>query len=146
MGVEKMTGTYATTLSKLTYSVSNKSESAKQNKKLSESRLGMCAIKTLSTEIEVEINQQEFEQGRSCRFEINDHYSCEGCAKQKPINRLQCQLCKGLGYIQGKRTEDVLLPAGLVSGQRVVYKGLGRHDSRTGAANDLVIIVKVATN
>jgi len=141
-----MSGQNATALGKLTYSVSNKSESSKQKNKLSESRLGMCAVKALSTEIDVEINQQESEEGRRCRFEINDHRSCEGCAKEKPINRLQCQLCKGFGYIQVKRTEDILLPAGLLTGQRVVYKGLGRHDSRTGAATDLVIIVRITSN
>ena len=114
------------------------------NKSLSASRLAMRAIKALPVEIEIEITAQEAEFGTNRSVEINDSHSCAFCTNLKPINRLQCANCKGFGYVQTKRTVEISLSAGLQSGQKITYEGLGRYDFRSNKNSDLIVVIKAA--
>jgi molecular chaperone DnaJ len=115
------------------------------NKMLSQSRLHMAAIQTLPTLIQIELTPKEAAWGTSRVFKIEDPIACLDCIHLKPINRMQCTNCKGLGYHNIKRQVSVILPAGLKSGQEISYPELGRCDLRSGKNSDLIIKIKIGS-
>lgn len=119
-------------------------ELSQANKMFCDSRLGMKAIKALPMEMEVEITLLEAKQGTKRKLDIFDDQCCVECVNLKPINRLQCEKCKGVGYIQVKRQVEINLSAGLLPDQKITFEGLGRYDFRSGKNNDLVVKIKIS--
>lgn len=117
---------------------------APANKKLSESRLRLAAIVALPTNVETEITLKEACKGTTRSFVIKDQTACTSCINAKPINRLHCPECKGLGYTLNERQVEVSLDAGLSTGQEVRYPGLGANDIRSGKNGDLTVKIKVS--
>ncbi len=113
------------------------------NKKLSQSRLHMAAIQTLPTLMQVELTPKEAASGATRTFRINDPVPCLECVHLRPIYRMQCGACKGLGYINTDREVIVNLPAGVTSGQELSFPELGRCDLRTGKKTELVVKAKI---
>ncbi len=113
------------------------------NKKLSESRLRLAAIQAFSTTVEAEVTLKEAIQGTSRSFVIFDQAPCINCAELKPINRLQCEACKGLGYQKVERQAEVKLPPGLLNNQEIRHPALGGCDIRSGKNGDLIVKIKI---
>ena len=113
------------------------------NKKLSESRLRMAAIQTPPTFVEAEITLKEAVCGTNRNFKINDQLSCTNCVNEKPINRLHCPECKGLGYSLAEREITVDLAAGLLPDQEITLTGSGALDYRSGKNGDLIVKIKL---
>jgi DnaJ-class molecular chaperone len=116
---------------------------APANKKLSESRLRLAAIQALPTVVEAEITLKEAVKGTNRSFTVNDQTPCLNCINLKPVNRLQCSECKGLGCQQVERQIDIVLPAGTLPGSETRHSGLGASDIRSGKNGDLLVRVKL---
>jgi DnaJ-class molecular chaperone len=114
------------------------------NKKLSESRLRLAAIVALPTSVETEITLKEALNGTTRSFVMKDQIACTSCVNSKPINRLHCPECKGLGYTLSERQIEVPLEAGLSTGQEVRYPTLGALDVRSGKNGDLIVKIKMS--
>ena len=117
---------------------------APANKKLSESRLRLAAIQALPTVVETEITLKEAIRGTSRTFTVKDQTICLNCVNLKPVNRLQCTECKGVGYQQVERKVETSLAPGLLVGEDIRLPDLGAADIRSGKNGDLVIKIKIA--
>jgi curved DNA-binding protein len=100
-------------------------------------------IQALSLEIVAEVTIREAAKGIRRVFEISDPTPCEDCAGMKPVTRMQCGTCKGVGYFHVERNEEIDLPPGLYDGLEIRKPELGRYDLRAGRCGDLVIKIKV---
>jgi len=114
------------------------------NKKLSESRLRLATIQALPTEVEAQISLADAVRGVTCTLTINDPVPCEECARLKPINRLQCQNCKGVTHTFVDRKIDVNLQPGLLPGDEIRFAELGRYNIASGKRSDLVVKIAIA--
>jgi curved DNA-binding protein len=113
------------------------------NKKLSESKLRLAAIQALPTEVDADISLKEALRGATCTITINDPVACAECAKLKPINRMQCQNCKGVTYVFVDRKVEITLPPGLVPGQEIRFPELGRYNLTSGKNSELVVKINI---
>ncbi len=113
------------------------------NKKLSESRLRLATIQSLATLVEAEVTLKEAMKGAARTFTIADQIACTNCVNLKPVNRLQCQNCKGLGYQKAERQVEITLQPGLLEGQEIRYSSMGAADIRSGKNGDLIVKIKI---
>jgi DnaJ-class molecular chaperone len=100
-------------------------------------------IQALAYEVQAEVSLKEAIKGTRFSFTIGDPTPCEDCAGMKPVNRMQCQTCRGLGYFNVNREEEVVLPANMYNGMEIRKPELGRYDLRACRNGDLIIKVKV---
>jgi curved DNA-binding protein len=100
-------------------------------------------IQALSLELVTEVTIKEAAKGTRRVFDISDPTPCEDCAGMKPVTRMQCSTCRGLGYFHVERKEEIELPPGLYDGLEIRKPELGRYDLRAGRYGDLVIKIKV---
>ena len=100
-------------------------------------------IQALSLEITTDITLKEAMKGAKRDFDISDPTPCHDCAGMKPVTRMQCGTCRGLGYFNVDRKEEIDLPPGLYDGMEIRKPDLGRFDMRAGKHGDLVIKVRV---
>jgi DnaJ-class molecular chaperone len=113
------------------------------NKKLSESRLRLATIQALPTEVEAQISLGDAVRGVTCTLTINDPVPCDECAHLKPINRMQCQKCKGVTHTFVDRKVDVTLQPGLLPGDEIRFDELGRYNIASGKRSDLVVKIVI---
>jgi DnaJ-class molecular chaperone len=97
-----------------------------------------------SLEIELTVNLREAVKGCPRELVITDNIACQDCAGLKPVMRMQCQNCHGVGTYNINRKERVDLPPRMHEGFKLTLPGQGRFDMRTGRKGDLVIKIKVA--
>jgi curved DNA-binding protein len=100
-------------------------------------------IQALAYEVTAEVSLKEAIKGTRFSFTIGDPTPCEDCAGLKPVNRMQCQTCRGLGYFNVNREEEVVLPPNMYDGMEIRKPELGRYDLRAFRNGDLIIKVKV---
>ena len=100
-------------------------------------------IQALGYEVTAEVSLREAIKGTKFSFTISDPTPCEDCAGLKPVNRMQCATCRGLGYFNVDREEEIDLPANLHDGQEIRKNELGRYDLRAQRNGDLIIKIKV---
>ena len=113
------------------------------NTKLSDSKLRLAAIQALPTEADAEVSLKEAVRGAICNLTINDPVECADCANLKPINRMQCQKCRGVSYVFVDRKIEVILPEGLLPGQEIRFAELGRYNIASGKNSDLVVKINI---
>jgi DnaJ-class molecular chaperone len=92
-------------------------------------------------DIVVEVSLKEAIKGTKRGVEVKEPKPCAECQGLRPINRMQCPNCRGLGYSTIERTEEIELPAGLYDKMQLRYNGLGKYDLQTGRRGDLLVNV-----
>jgi DnaJ-class molecular chaperone len=100
-------------------------------------------IQALAYAVEAVVTLKEAIKGTRFSFTISDPTPCEDCAGLKPVNRMQCQTCRGLGYFNVDREEEMVLPPNLFDGMEIRKPELGRYDLRAQRNGDLIIKIKV---
>jgi molecular chaperone DnaJ len=80
---------------------------------------------------------------RSLLGQIMTAAPCQTCGGtgQEILN--PCDVCRGLGVVEGERSIDVEVPAGIDDGQRLRLAGRGAAAFRGGHAGDLFVAVHV---
>lgn len=99
--------------------------------------------KALDTEIDVEVTLREAVKGGKKQVPIEEPKPCESCAGLKPMQRMQCPNCRGLGYAMCERIEEVDLPAGMFEKMVIRKAELGKFDMPAGKRGDLVMRIKL---
>ncbi len=95
------------------------------------------------TEVEIEFTLKEALKGSRKVLRLEEPKPCDDCAGLKPVQRLQCPNCRGLGYTSSERTEEVEFSPGLYDKLQVRKPGLGKFDLQSNHRGDLVINVKL---
>jgi curved DNA-binding protein len=101
-------------------------------------------IQPQSLEMELNVNLKEAVKGCKRQIVIQDPKACEECINLKPVNRMQCQTCRGVGYFTVERTLDIELPRGLYDELEIRKSGQGKWDMRASAHGDLILKIKLA--
>jgi len=96
------------------------------------------------TEVEIDVTLREAVKGTKKVIRLEEPKPCEDCAGLKPMQRLQCPNCRGLGYTTAERIEEVELPSGLYDKFEVRKTKLGKFDLPSGGYGDLVLIMKLS--
>ncbi len=100
-------------------------------------------IQALAYEVQAEITLKEAIKGTKFSFTIADPTPCEDCAGLKPVNRMQCPTCRGLGYFNVDREEELTLPPNMFEGMEIRKPELGRYDLRAQHNGDLIIKIRI---
>jgi DnaJ-class molecular chaperone len=100
-------------------------------------------IQALPTEMEIDVTLKEAAKGTHRQITITDPKACTECADMKPVNRMQCTSCRGVGYFNVDRRIDLDLPKGLYDDMEMRHTGLGKWDIRANANGDLVLKIKL---
>ena len=100
-------------------------------------------IQAQALEMEIEITLREAVKGTRKQIIITDPTPCEDCMEKKPMERMQCEKCRGLGYFNVDRTIELDLPKGLYDDQEIRRPGQGRWDLRAGKYGDLILKIKL---
>lgn len=100
-------------------------------------------IQAQPLEMEIEVSLKEAVKGCNRQLTISDNKACEECVSLKPVNRMQCQYCRGVGYFTQDRRVELDLPKGLYDDMEIRRTALGKWDMRANAHGDLVIKIKV---
>jgi DnaJ-class molecular chaperone len=95
------------------------------------------------TEMEIEVTLKEAIKGTRKQIRLDEPKPCESCVGLKPVQRLQCPSCRGLGYTMVERTEDIDLPGGLYEKVVVRKTELGKYDMHAQRRGDLVLNIKL---
>jgi len=100
-------------------------------------------IQAQALEMTIEVSLKEALKGCHRQIVINDPKACEECINLKPVNRMQCQTCRGVGYFTVERRVEIELPRGLYDDQEIRRTGQGKWDMRAGMHGDLVLTIKL---
>ncbi len=100
-------------------------------------------IQAQALEMEMEITLKEAVKGTRKQIIITDPTPCEECADKKPLERMQCNACRGLGYFNVDRTAEFEFPPGLCNGVEIRKQGQGRWDLRAAKYGDLIFKIKL---
>jgi DnaJ-class molecular chaperone len=93
--------------------------------------------------MELDVTLKEAVKGCHRQLTVTDPKACEECVNLKPVNRMQCQTCRGVGYFNVDRRVELDLPKGLYDDMEIRKTGLGKWDIRANANGDLVIKIKL---
>jgi len=99
----------------------------------------MPKVAALAVEMEIEVTLKEAVKGAQKQIKISDPKLCEACGN----SRMSCTSCRGVGYFNVERIQDVDLPAGLYDGMEVRLPDVGRFDLRANRNGELIIKVKI---
>lgn len=69
--------------------------------------------------------------------------TCPRCNGRGKSVRNRCHVCSGRGFVSGKKTIEVKIPAGIANGQQIRVAGKGQRGSNGGPNGDLYIEVIV---
>lgn len=100
-------------------------------------------VQALALEMELEVTLKEAIKGTKKQLKISDPRACEECSGQRPVNKMQCASCRGLGYFNVDRTEEVELPGGMFEGMDIRKPDQGRFDLRAGRYGDLILKIRL---
>jgi molecular chaperone DnaJ len=81
---------------------------------------------------------------RSLLGQIITASPCPTCSATGQVIPNPCATCRGVGIVDGSRSIDVEVPAGIDEGQRLRLAGKGPSGPRGGPAGDLYAVVRVA--
>ncbi|MBX9694180.1 MAG: DnaJ domain-containing protein [Cyanobacteria bacterium] len=93
--------------------------------------------------VEIEVSLKEAVKGTHKQIVITDPKPCKNCVEKKPLERMQCKFCRGLGYYNVDRTVDVDLPPGLYDNMQIRKLKQGKYDLRAGKYGDLLLDIKL---
>ncbi len=93
--------------------------------------------------MEIEVSLKEAVKGTHKQIVITDPKPCKNCVDKKPLERMQCKTCRGLGYYNVDRTVDVDLPAGLYDSMQIRKLKQGKYDLKAGKYGDLILDIKL---
>ncbi len=99
--------------------------------------------KAVDTDQEIEVTLKEAVKGCTRQVRLEEPKPCDSCQGLKPVQRMQCPNCRGLGYTMSERIEEVELPAGLYEKAEVRKPALGKYDLQANARGDLILRVKL---
>ncbi|MBX9938736.1 MAG: DnaJ domain-containing protein [Candidatus Obscuribacterales bacterium] len=100
-------------------------------------------IQAQSLEMEIDVTLKEAIKGTHRQLTISDPKACEECINLKPVNRMQCTTCRGVGYFTVERVLEIDFPKGLFDGLEIRKTGQGKWDMRAGAYGDLILKIKL---
>ena len=100
-------------------------------------------IQALPLEMELDVTLKEAVKGCHRQLTITDPKACEECVNLKPVNRMQCNTCRGVGYFNIDRHVELDLPKGMYDDMEIRKTGQGKWDMRANAYGDLVIKIKL---
>lgn len=100
-------------------------------------------IQAQAIEMEIDVSLKEAVKGARKQIIITDPTPCEACADKKPLERMQCDHCRGLGYFNVDRQVELELPPAMYNNMEIRKTGQGRFDLRAGRYGDLVIKIKL---
>ena len=69
--------------------------------------------------------------------------TCQSCRGQGKIIKNPCKNCNGKKYIKISKKQEVNIPAGIDSNQKIIQRGQGSAGRNGGPFGDLIIIVTV---
>lgn len=98
------------------------------------------------TRMDIEVTLKEALKGAFRQIRVEEQLPCQNCISMKPVQRLKCDQCRGVGFIRSVRLEDIQLPTGLYSGQDVRIAGKGRYEQRAAKNADLVLTITVKSH
>lgn len=98
----------------------------------------------LALELELTVTLKEAFKGTTREIVITDPVACHECANMKPVLRMQCTRCRGVGSYNVDRKEEIVLPAGMYDGMEISRPGQGRYDMRAGRNGDVIVKIKLA--
>jgi DnaJ-class molecular chaperone len=99
--------------------------------------------RAIDTELDLEVTLREAVKGSKKQVSFDEPKPCESCNGLKPVQRMQCPNCRGLGYATSERTEEVELPAGMFDRMVIRKTEIGKFDMPAGKRGDLVLRVKI---
>jgi molecular chaperone DnaJ len=70
--------------------------------------------------------------------------ACEVCGGAGKVPETPCEVCSGSGRTPGHRAQEVEIPAGIESGQRLRISGAGHAGGSGAPAGDLYVDIQVA--
>jgi len=94
-------------------------------------------------EVEIEVTLKEAMKGTRKTLRIEEPKPCEDCVGMKPVQRMQCPNCRGLGYTTTDRQEEIELPSGMYEKMVVRIPDLGKFDLQAGRRGELVVSIKL---
>jgi DnaJ-class molecular chaperone len=114
-------------------------QSVVQQGQTQELKTAASRIQAQSLELEIEVSLKEAMKGCHRQIIIQDPKACEECINLKPVNRMQCTTCRGVGHYTIERRVEIDLPKGLYEGMEIRKTGLGKWDLRATNYGDLVL-------
>lgn len=115
----------------------------KATQEAGKSKVEEVQIQAQALEMEFEVTLREAIKGARKQVIITDPTPCDRCTDKKPLERMQCESCRGLGYFNVDRTVEIDLPSGMFNGLELRKHGQGRWDLRAGKYGDLIIKIKL---
>jgi molecular chaperone DnaJ len=94
-------------------------------------------------EVDLYVTLKEAFKGSRKEIRLSDATPCEDCAGLKPVARLQCPTCRGLGTFNVERVEEVDLPSGMYEGMEINLAGRGKYDPRSGQRGDMLLKISL---
>jgi molecular chaperone DnaJ len=70
--------------------------------------------------------------------------TCPSCHGEGSITTDPCPACRGEGRVEGSKSVEVKIPAGVATGNYIRLEGQGDEGPRGGQAGDLIIIIEEA--
>ncbi|MDB6052643.1 MAG: Chaperone protein DnaJ [Verrucomicrobiales bacterium] len=98
------------------------------------------------TEAEIMVTLQEVMHGSVRPISLRRNIPCPSCRGSGSVKGQPCPTCHGAGYSSKTDSYQVKIPAGVKEGQRLRLAGRGEAGSGTGAAGDLYLIVRYASD
>ncbi len=98
-------------------------------------------VQAMAIEMELEVTLKEAIKGTHRQIKISDPKPCPVCSGQRAVNKMQCQNCRGLGYFNVERNEEIDLPPGMYDQMDVRLPEKGRFDLRAARNGDLIVKV-----
>lgn len=114
-----------------------------QQAQTQEIKVAAGKIQPQSLEMEMEVTLKEAVKGCRRQINIHDPKACEECVNLKPVNRMQCTTCRGVGYFTQERLVEIDLPRGLYDDLEIRKTGQGKWDLRANAYGDLILKIKL---
>jgi DnaJ-class molecular chaperone len=93
--------------------------------------------------VKQEITLRDAIKGTKCRVRIDEQLPCKNCQALKPVQRLQCQSCRGAGSMHNPRQEEIEIYPGQYDKAQLRLPNLGKWDARAGKRGDLVIEIRI---
>lgn len=89
------------------------------------------------------VSLREAVKGVVKQIRVEDANPCTLCSNKKPVDRMKCQNCRGMGSIRADRVEEINIPAGVSDRQELRFPGKGKIDQRSKRHGDLVVEVQI---
>ena len=89
------------------------------------------------------ITLREAVKGVVKQIRVEDSTPCAQCQNKKPVDRMKCQNCRGLGGIRADRVEEINIPAGVADKQELRFPAKGKVDQRSKRHGDLIVEIQI---